>query len=506
MPSSTKKKVLQGSAANLLQMLLTVGVSLLVPPFLVHHMQQAEYAAWVLILQVSAYINYLEIGIQTAIGKFISEYHAIGDTEASTRLASTAISLLGFSAAIGLSGMIVIALRMSTIFRSVPPELLPAMRVGVLAIGGSSAVMLPFLVLQAIFIGLQRYAVPTAITGIGRVASAISIVVLLSMHGTLTEMALLIAAFNMLNVAAQWVCWRKYASRDVPLRPFLLDRGVARRLLEYCGILAIWTLGSLFISGLDTTIVGRYDFHNTGFYAIASSATNFMLLIVGNAVGPLMPAISSMHSQRTPAQLGTLLIRITRYCALLLMVLALPLLLGGFPLLRLWVGAVYASSSVQIFTVLVLANTIRQLSYPYALMVVATGSHRLATLSPVTEAIVNLVSSLVLVRTIGAIGVAFGTLIGAFAGLGIHILLSMRWTSSIIAVNRVGFMLRGIARPLLCALPSILILPWFHTRTLLPVAPSLLALWMVSTGLIAWLAGLTAQERQSAIARARALL
>ena len=49
----------------------------------------------------------------------------------------------------------------------------------------------------------------------------------------------------------------------------------------------------LLISGLDTTIVGHYDYAETGFYAVAASATNFMLLIVGSLMAPLMPAASS---------------------------------------------------------------------------------------------------------------------------------------------------------------------------------------------------------------------
>src|SRR5579859_832646 len=341
MLSSTKKKVLQGSAANLLQMLLSFSISLVVPPFLVHHMAQAEYSAWVLILQISAYVSYLEIGIQTAIGKFIAEYHAVGDTAASGRVASTAFSILSILGALGIVVIGCIAAQIPFLFREVPAGIVGPMRIGILAIGWSTALMLPFTVMQGIFVGLQRYTIPATINSVGRVLPSLAIIGLLLLHGTLTQMALLIAAFNLLTILAQWYCWQRYAGAEVPLHVFSLDRPTARRLLAYCSVLAIWLVGSLFISGLDTVIVGRYDFPNTGFYGIASSVTNFMLLIVGNALGPLMPAISSMQAQRTPRQLGSLLVRATRYCVLLLMVLALPLLIAGFPLLRIWVGNTY---------------------------------------------------------------------------------------------------------------------------------------------------------------------
>ncbi len=506
MLSSNKKKFLQGSATNLLQLLLSFGVSLVIPPFLVHHMPPAEYSAWVLILQISAYINYLEIGFQTAIGKFVAEYHATGNSAASGKVASTAFSMLAIGGAIGIVAMGLLALAIPHIFHQMPQPLVPQMRIGVLAIGSTTALLLPFLVLQAVFIGLQRYAIPAIIGSVGRIGSALGIIALLLLHGSLAQLAVLVASFNILNAAAQWYCWKRFAAREVPLRLFVLDRLVARRLLEYCGILAVWTLGGLAISGLDTTIVGHYDFRNTGFYAVAASATNFMLLITGNVLGPLMPAVSSIQGQRTPSQLGELLVRSTRYCVLLLCALAIPLLICGYPLLRLWLGSAYAMSSVSFLMILVVANVVRQCSYPYAMMVVATGTQRSATLTAVLEALVNLTCSLILVRTLGATGVALGTLIGAFVGLGTHFLVSMQRTMPIIDVHRARLLQQSLLRPALCGLPSLLILPWWHSRTMMPLSPPLFAAWAIATALVAWLSGLTAPEREAALRRVRAAI
>ena len=73
-------------------------VSLVLPPFLVHHMTPAEYGAWVLILQLSAYVNLLDFGLQTAIGKYVAEYDASGDREASHHLVSTSFTILAVAA------------------------------------------------------------------------------------------------------------------------------------------------------------------------------------------------------------------------------------------------------------------------------------------------------------------------------------------------------------------------------------------------------------------------
>src|SRR5271163_386944 len=107
---SHKRKVLQGSASNVARVLLSMLVSLVLPPFLVRHMAAAEYSAWVLILQLSAYVYLLDFGLQTAIGKYVAEYDASGDRESSHYLVSTSFTLLALAAAIACVAIGVIAL------------------------------------------------------------------------------------------------------------------------------------------------------------------------------------------------------------------------------------------------------------------------------------------------------------------------------------------------------------------------------------------------------------
>ncbi len=160
-----------------------------------------------------------------------------------------------------------------------------------------------------------------------------------------------------------------------------------------------------FVSGLDVVIVGHFHYKDTGSYAIANGAANFMLAIITSVFGPLIPAISSMQAGSSPEKIGDLCIRTTRYCALFLCLLGLPLLFGAYPLLSLWVGKQYALQSALYLEVLVLGNTVRQLGYPYVLAVVATGKQHLPRLARVAEACVNIVLSIWLVQKVGAVGV-----------------------------------------------------------------------------------------------------
>ncbi len=44
--------------------------------YLTSRLSVSVYGAWVLILQMAALVSFLDIGIQTAVAKFVAEYEA----------------------------------------------------------------------------------------------------------------------------------------------------------------------------------------------------------------------------------------------------------------------------------------------------------------------------------------------------------------------------------------------------------------------------------------------
>jgi O-antigen/teichoic acid export membrane protein len=161
------------------------------------------------------------------------------------------------------------------------------------------------------------------------------------------------------------------------------------------------------------------------------------------------------------------------------------------------VGHDYASRSALFLEVLVLGNIIRELGYPYALVVVATGKQHLATLAAVSEAVVNVSLSIYLVEKIGAVGVAIGTVVGAVVSLGLHVVVSMKFTRSTISISRRRFLLEGLLRPLSGVIPSILFLPLWSRTAMLPLNPLWMAIWSVSTLVFIWFVGLKKAERDN---------
>ena len=134
---------MQGSASNLVRVLLSMLVSLVLPPFLVHRMPTAEYSAWVLILNLSAYVGLLDFGLQTAVGKFVAEFDARGDRRATHQIVSTSFTILAAAASVAGLAIAVMVFSVPHLFHQMPATLVPQVRLALLAVGLSTAIALP---------------------------------------------------------------------------------------------------------------------------------------------------------------------------------------------------------------------------------------------------------------------------------------------------------------------------------------------------------------------------
>jgi len=486
----------QNSIINLIRLFLAGAVGFILPAYLTHRLSVQTYSAWVLILQLGAYVNYLDFGIQTGISKYVAEYEAKKDTEGASKHASAGILLLLAASIVGVGLTLTLAWQAPNLFRNMPAVLYHDVRLSIVFVGFSLSFGLVCSMFSAIFYGLQRYAVPTIILGINRLLYAVVIIAAVAGHQSLAVMGALVAAVNIFTGLLQIEAWRRWAS-NIQVRLRGMDLSLVWKITAYCSALAIWTAGMLCVNGLDVTIVGKFDFSQTAFYSIAVMPTNFAVSILGAALAPLMPSVSALSVVRSPSELGAILARVTRYTSTILLVTGLPLIVAGYWILHVWVGASYASHTIGYLRILMLANILRCTCAPYANMLVATNSQKIAIAGAIAEAVTNLALSIYLAAHIGAIGVAYGTLIGSFVSVGAHFIFNMRFTRAKFAISRMRLFLTGLVRPGAIAIPSLLLVPlWWSTS-----APAFNQIiwsgWVLSTIALVWMVGLSANDREA---------
>ena len=447
-----KLRILKNATANLGRGGVAAIVALLLPPVLLRHMAPENYAVWVLVLQVAAYMGYLDFGLQTAVGRYISLANEKRDKELRDGIFSTAFAGLALAAVLGILLIMVAVIASHRIFPEVPGSLLEPMRIALMIVGVSVALGLPASAWNGIFVGLQRYEIPAISTGGGKLLSAFGLIVAAIAGRSLVLMACVVAATNLLSYVAQFVMLRRVAP-DVRFRGNLITTPMVRELFGYCLSLTVWSFSMLLVNGFDLIMVGRFQFDAVTPYAVSATLITFLAGVQNAIFAVIMPHAAALHARQDSQGLGELLIKATKLGVLLLLLTGLPLIVFASTIIKMWIGAQFALAGGSILAILVTANMVRLSGAPYASILIGTGQQRLVIVSPIMEGVTNLIASVLLGLKYGAIGVAWGTLIGALVGLIANVFYNIARTRAFIRVSQRYFLYEALAVSAWCGLP-----------------------------------------------------
>jgi O-antigen/teichoic acid export membrane protein len=452
--------IVKNAFANLCRGGTAALVALLLPPFLTRILPLEAYNTWLLILQMGTYVSLLDFGIQTAVGRYVAHCNELGDKKKRDSIVTNAIAILTFVGLLALIGVAVVAWQLPHIFPSIPILLQNDARLAFLAVGSSLAISLPFNVFGAVFIGLQRYDIPAWIIGISRLLGGLFVITVAQRSHSIVMMGLSMAMANLLTGLWQYLAYQKIA-REIRISVRQISKSTMIEIANYCAGLLVWTVAMLLISGMDTAVIGYFDYKSVVYYTLASSVTMFVMGLQSSVLSTILPNAAAISARGDKVKLGNLLVASTRYTTMLLIVTSLPLLLEGRLILTWWVGESYASKTVILLQLLILAGFIRQLGAPYSTIVVGAGEQKLIMLSPLIEGVVNLSLSILLVNKIGVKGVAIGTIIGGLISVILHLFYNLPRTKCV-DLSSPYPLLFAVGKPLVSVLPVILFYPLIH--------------------------------------------
>jgi O-antigen/teichoic acid export membrane protein len=437
--------------ANVMRGGASAVVAIVLPHFLTRALGHDRFAGWALMLQLAAYANYLDFGLQTAVARYLAGALERNDHDQCNRLVNNAIAILTVAGALALSGLAVAAWQLPHLFRSVPPSLTGELGLGLLILGVSAAINLPLSVYTGVLIGMQRNEFPAATMAISRLFGAVAVILTVHRTQSLVWLALCVAGFNLLAGIAHCVI----VKRLLPTLRFssaFLERSATLELIRYCSTLSIWSMGMLMVSGLDVTIVGLFNFPATGAYSIAATLILFFTGLIGAAFSAIMAPVAVLQARQEYSRIGRLMIVATRLNSYFSLGVVVVFFLFGGTLIRIWVGPSYLTVTYPVLKILLVAQAIRMVGNALGTVLVGMGLQRYGLVPVMIEGVLNLVLSLLGMIFIGPTGVAWATLIAAFIALTITITFVLQRVREI-SISRSDFIRQGIVTPFLPFVP-----------------------------------------------------
>ena len=414
------------------------------------------FSAWVLILTVAAYVALLDLGLQVAVGRFVAREHQREATASRNAYYRGAVLMLVACAVLGILAVSLVSWRLEQFSPNLPIALLPKARWAMFIVGIAASLGLPGSAAAGFFIGLERNVVPTVILGAGKTLQWIAT----SLTAWAThDLLLTAAAFAMSYLVTQLLQLAsvRILVPDSSSRVTRLAQAPFKELLNYCATVSLWTVGGLLVTGLDIILVNRFEFGLVAAYASAANLIAVFIGIMSSVFNVLGARSSALDAAGNSERLGVLLLTASRWCGVLTLVAGIAAWTCGPWGLTRWLGPVVGLQALPILRILVIANGLRMPLVPYSVILLGTGQQRVALWAPIVEGVANLIASIALGRIYGAMGVAYGTLIGAAFGVLWQILVNIPRTT-VIPCTRLAFVREGYGRGMIAFAPLLVFL------------------------------------------------
>jgi O-antigen/teichoic acid export membrane protein len=337
-----------------------VVVTFLLTPFVIRSLGNATYGLWVVVLSVIGYAGILEMGVQTAVVKFVAQYHGKGADE---KLNATAASALFFFASAGLFCAF-LCWGVATWFtdRLVSgADNVRTVRSLIYLLGIDILFVFPNYVFTGIVYGLQRYHAKNLIDIGLNLLNAVLIWILLSKGYGIFALAVVKTCVDATGVVATyWLCKMVYPS--LRILSATTTRGAYRELFTLGGkIFSSATLARIANNAEPLLISSFLSTAWTAIFSVPRRLVDYLREISWAMSTGFMPMFSEVQAREGEQVVQELYFRYTRYMILAVSPIAVCISIYGEEFIRLWISPEYAEKGKVVIVLLGLAFLVENL-------------------------------------------------------------------------------------------------------------------------------------------------
>jgi len=448
MASNTKR-----FALNVGMNWVATAVNMVVPffltPFVVRHLGTVQYGIWILAVSTVSYLALLDLGLRSAVIRFVSKAQAEGNHAEGAKLIGAAL-WFRMLIALGVSCLSILLAFLMPHFFKIPASLVSASRITVLACALGVAVTLISGVFGAVLAAIHRFDLLSSITMIQTILRAGGVLVILRSGRGLISLAcwefMVILGIGILTCL---IAMRIFpASRTRVRRP---EPSVLRAIWSYSFTTFVFMMAVQVIINTDSLVVGAFlSVSMVTLYSIGSSLVSYASQVSSAVSTTFMPMASGLDASGRHEDLRRMLFRGTQAMLGLVFPIALALIFRGRTFISIWMGPQYGLVSETVLQILMISLFFSMADSTAGAVMMAIDKHKPVARWAVYEAVLNLGLSIILVRKIGIYGVAWGTSISmAFT----HIAFWPRYVRKTLGVSSVAYVWEGWGKISLCAIP-----------------------------------------------------
>ncbi|HEY2956118.1 MAG TPA: oligosaccharide flippase family protein [Candidatus Eisenbacteria bacterium] len=329
--------IARNTAFTLLGRFAYVAGWILIAPFMVAGLGAERFGLWSLLTVVSGVYLTFDFGLQSALTKFVAEFHATGDRASLRGIFTLGILLYG-----GLSlafFLAIAALREPLLgFFRVAPGLHAEAAWALVGAAAVYGVMNFYMLLSSVLSGLQRLDLWNRIAIATTLLQILGVAIVISLGGGLRW--LVVNTGISMALAALWCRWSvRRLAPEIRFELPVAVPGLMRRLTRYGAALQIINLGGLVQFQLDKVLFGRFvSLTASGDYELGYRVASALWSLPALLLPALLPAVAHLDASADHARITRLYLRASRYVIGVAFPLATGIIVLSPVLFTAWLG------------------------------------------------------------------------------------------------------------------------------------------------------------------------
>jgi O-antigen/teichoic acid export membrane protein len=408
-PDRSLELIARNVSTRYLTIFLDGAIGLVLLPFNVAHLGPSAYGLWALTTSVTWFFGLLDLGYGSALVKFVAQYRALRDRLALNEIVSTVAVIFAGVGALCLTVTGLLAWRVESLFHISADQAKTAETI-LWIIGAYLSVRFPLSVFGAVVNGFQRYYRNNMVSiGTSVAVALVNVLVLRAGHGLVTLVAA-ITAVRLVSLA--FFVWNAYrAFPGLRVRPSLFRRERLHEATSFSVYMLVLDCAAKLNYSTDTVVIGAMlNTTAVAVWTVGQRLSQLVQQLTNQLNDALFPLVVDSDAVQRHDRLRAIFIQGTRLSLGLAAPLCLSLIVLADPLISSWVGT-HFSGSILPTQLLLIVVLVRISTASANLILKGTGGHQLLTYTNATTAVLNVLLSIVLIRPLGLVGVALGTLI-----------------------------------------------------------------------------------------------
>ena len=355
-PAMSKVRVLVNVASNWGQIVIHIGASLILVPFLVNQFGETAYGVWATLAGILGFLMLLDMGTTSAINRYVARYGALGELgQLNATIASGLTLFLGVSTTLVLAAF-VLARPFIGLFPLIPAELVDdsVMTLWLLFIGvGFRLLHGPYSGLMA---GWHRYDLLNAVAVLVLVLRVVLIFVLmLTWRVSIYVPALAFAIANAVGLIVHIIV-AKCLFRDLLILPTAANWASLKEILTLGSRVLLITLCTITIYYSPNFIVTRL----VGPEAVTPLSIGILLIAtctqgVHGVSRVFTPLFSSVDAKRDTSEVARMTVRVSQVLGVFTTGIVTMLVVLGRPFIAIWMDG-QVPSAYTIVAILAVAH------------------------------------------------------------------------------------------------------------------------------------------------------